>query len=379
MKKIKWIILRNGGNGMTLYVILLCSVLMAVILYLLIISPGKPANHLDVGGNELTGSISEKIWVKIGGVKQGMFISGKNINNPILLYVHGGPCFPNYFLIEKYKPGLEELFTVCYWEQRGGGLSYSSTLDLEKMTLDQFSEDAIDVANYLRNRFGKDKVYILAHSGGSAIALPAVSKAPELFHAYIAMAQITRQYVSEKMAYDFMLDNFTTNNNQNGVRDFKQYNDLTSKSDIQTFFTSVNRDKYMHKLGIGTMRNMRSVFCDVFIPVWTCRAYTLREKINIWKSKLLVLPKTKLLEEVLWTDFMGKYPTLDVPVYFISGKYDLTVNTDLSKNYFNQLKSPHKGFYTFKNSAHSPLFEEPNLFLTIMKEDVLKEQFSMAD
>ena len=157
--------------------------LLIIIGLLLIYSSGKPAPFLDNNGKKLTGSISEKVFVTIGGISQGMFIRSKNMNNPVLLYVHGGPAFPNYFLVDKYKPQLEEYFTVCYWEQRGGGLSYSEEVSLQSMNFNQLAIDAIDVTNYLRKRFNKDKIYIIAHSGGTPIALLSVKKAPELFFA----------------------------------------------------------------------------------------------------------------------------------------------------------------------------------------------------
>ena len=175
---------------------------------LLIYSPGKIEQYLDDRGNPITGTISEKTFIKIGAVKQGMFIRSKNINNPVLLYVHGGPAFPNYFLIDKFQPGLEDYFTVCYWEQRGGGLSYSSEVTLESMNFNQLASDAIDVTNYLRKRFGKEKIYIMAHSGGTPIALLAVAKEPKLFYAYIGMGQITKQTESEKIAYEYMLKQY---------------------------------------------------------------------------------------------------------------------------------------------------------------------------
>jgi len=101
-----------------LSVILLC--LITFLTALLIISPGKLKSYKDQEGQVLAGSISEKVFVNIGGVKQGMFIRGKDIKNPVLLFVHGGPSFPEYFLVDKYPVGLEDHFTVCYWEQRGG-------------------------------------------------------------------------------------------------------------------------------------------------------------------------------------------------------------------------------------------------------------------
>ncbi len=352
---------------------------ISLLVYLAIVSPGKPEVFKDDNGNSLVGSISEKIFVPIGGVNQGMFIRSKNIENPVLLFLHGGPGFPNYYLFEKFNPGLEDYFTVCYWEQRGGGLSYTPEVTMESMTLDQLVSDAIEVTNYLRQRFEKDKIFMLAWSGGTTIALPAASKAPELFHAYIAMAQITQQRESEKIAYDYMLKWLTEQNDQQSVKQLKKFRDLETESDLISFFNSVTRDNLMHKMGIGTMRSMKSVFRDIFVPVWTCKAYTLREKINIWKSKLVFLPGTGLKTQVLTNDFFVAYPELSVPMYFMCGKYDLTVNIDLTREYYHRLNAPLKGFYTFSNSAHGPLFEEPERFRQILNKDVLRCDVGLAD
>jgi pimeloyl-ACP methyl ester carboxylesterase len=308
-----------------------------------------------------------------------MFIIGKNKNNPVLLYVHGGPAFPNYFLIDKYKPGLEDLFTVCYWEQRGGGLSYSKEVTLESMNMEQLASDAIEVTKYLCKRFGKDRVYMMAHSGGTPFAIMATVKAPELYNAYIGMAQITRQSESEKIAYSYMLDRYITLGDTRKISEFKKYPVLDSSEYIVPFYKSLLRDESMHALGIGTMRNMKSVFKNVFIPVWTCRAYTLSEKMNIWISKFSFLKKTKLIDELFALNIPSEFPKLEIPVYFFSGKYDLTVNHDLCKAYLDSLDAPVKGFYTFNESAHSPIFEEPQRLKEIIINDVLKGTAYLAD
>lgn len=358
---------------MMIYVLLLIlGLFIMLFMYLAIVSPGKPEAFSDENGNILDGSISEKIFVQIGGVQQGMFVRSKNTDNPVLLFLHGGPGFPNYFLFEKFKPNLEDYFTVCYWEQRGGGLSYTPEVTIESMTLEQLASDAIEVTNYLRERFVKDKIYIMAWSGGTTIALPAVAMAPELFHAYIALSQLTNQPESERIAYDYMLKQLIEKNEQRSVKALKKYNDLKSEPDLIAFYNSGTRDLLMHKLGIGTMRSMKSVFKDIFLPVWTCRAYTLREKYNIWKSKILFLPKTNLKTETLTTNFSEAFPKIDIPIYVVCGKYDLTVNIDLTRDYYQCLDAPMKRFYTFEYSAHGPLFEEPVRFRQIVEQDILK-------
>jgi len=372
-------IVKKGVKMMVYALLVILGLFFTLLVYLVLVSPGKPDALRDEKGKILVGSISEKIFVQIGGVKQGMFIRTKNTENPVLLFLHGGPGFPNYFLFEKFNPGLEDFFTVCYWEQRGGGLSYTPEVSLESVNLTQFAADAIEVTNYLRKRFGKEKIYLLAWSGGTTIALPAVSKAPELFHAYIAMGQLTRQRESERIAYDFMLKRFMELNDQKSVKELRKFRDLKSESDLISFYNSGTRDILMHELGIGTMRNMKSVFKDIFLPVWTCSAYTLKEKYNIWKSKIFFLSKTNLKTETLTTDFSAAYPEIDIPIFFICGKYDLTVNVDLSKDYYNRLNAPLKGFYTFRNSAHGPLFEEPERFREILEKDILKSKISLTD
>ena len=58
---------------------------------------------------------------------------------------------------------------------------------------------------------------------------------------------------------------------------------------------------------------------------------------------------------------------------------DYTVSYILAKDYFEKLKAPIKGFYTFEKSAHSPLFEEPAKMLHIIREDILTGLYNLAD
>lgn len=360
-----------------LFIFLFC--LAAFVTTLFVISPGRLKSFVDQDGRNIPGSISEKVFIEVGGVKQGMFIRGKDIRNPVMLFVHGGPAFPEYFLFEKYPVGMEDYFTICYWEQRGGGISFSSEVNMESMTIQQFASDAIEVTNYLRNRFNKDQIFMMAHCGGTAFAIKAVESSPQLFKAYIGIAQITRQADSEKLAYIYMLNRYMTYGNSEMVAEFKKFPILDNDSLILPYFGSVLRDKAMHDLGIGTMHKMRSVVKDIFLSVWTCRAYTLKEKFNIWISKFSFINKSGIRNQILTTNIPAEVPKLDIPVYFFSGSFDWTVNKDLSEEYLGTLEAPVKGFYTFNNSAHSPLFEEPQKFMEILITDVLNSSTTLAD
>jgi pimeloyl-ACP methyl ester carboxylesterase len=354
----------------------LCPLGAILILVSVLKLPGRggPKPFLDEGGRPLRGSISEKAFVGINGARQGMFIQSKNAVNPVLLCLHGG--MPEYFLTERYPTGLENDFTVVWWEQRGAGLSYSPDIAPQTMTLEQFIADTLSVTNYLRNRFSKEKVYLMAHSGGTFIGLQAVARAPELYWAYVGVAQVVHQLKSERLAYEYMLGRFKEAGNNRMVRKLEAA-PVTMTAGTPAPYLAV-RDRAMHGLGVGTTHDMKSVLSGVFWPSLRSPQYTLGEKIKMWRGKLSS-GVSVLWGEMLATDLAERVTELALPAYFFHGIYDYTVNYQLAKDYFERLKAPLKGFYTFNQSAHSPVLEEPERVRKIMREDVLARTNSLAD
>ena len=342
--------------------------ILVLLAALLALSPGKPKPAV-------AGGISEKIRVDINGVQQGMFLQSRDQANPVLLFLHGGPGMPTYFLNRNYPTGLEELFTVCWWEQRGAGLSYYSDIAPETMTLEQLIADTIEVTNYLRSRFGKEKIYLLGHSWGSYLGIHAAARAPELYHAYIGMAQVACQIRSENAAYDYMLAQYRERGNRSMVRKMEKTPISMTVPLPQPYMRA--RDALMHGLGVGTMHDMKSVINGIFFPVMGSREYSVREKINIWRGK--AFSRGRLWDRMLMTDLAAKVPELGLPVYFCHGIFDYTVTCNETRKYFQELRAPLKGFYTFEQSAHSPAYEEPKRMLQILREDVLAGANRLAD
>lgn len=340
-------------------------------------SPGQPQPYLDENGKLLVGSLSEKIHVQINGVDQGMFIKSRNIHNPVLLFVHGGPGMPEYWLTQRYPIGLEDHFTVAWWEQRGTGLSYHD-IQPEGMTAEQFVADTIEVTRYLLNRFGQEKIYLMGHSWGSYIGVQAAAQAPELYYAYIGMGQVSYQIQSEQLAYEYALAYYRQNGDQRMVRKLEAAPPTTSVP-LPAAYEAL-RDEYMHTAGIGTTREMKSVITGIFLPSWQFREYTLTEKVNLWRGKVYSRSRDfGLWDTMQATDLTQQVAKLSIPVYFFHGRYDYTCAYPLARTFFDELQAPLKGFYTFEHSAHSPLFEEPEKALRILLEDVLNATNALAD
>jgi pimeloyl-ACP methyl ester carboxylesterase len=272
-------------------------VLTLICLLAAVILAGMTRTFLDGTGSPLPGSLSQKIRIPINGSDMGMFIESKNIANPVLLFLHGGPGMPSYWMTRQYPTGLEDYFTVVWWEQRA-----------YEYALDRYREK------------GDKRMLRKLEAAPPSLTVP-------LPQAYTAM-----------------------------------------------------RDTYMHDLGIGTTREMKSVITGIFLPSLRFPGYTLTEKINLWRGKILSRSiRFGLWETMLATDLPEKIKELAVPVYFFHGRHDYTCDYFLAKVYIVSLEAPMKGFYTFENSAHSPLLEEPAKARSILHQDVLGGENSLAD
>lgn len=347
-------------------VVLLCSFTAGLFIILLINSPGKPKPFVDSNGTIIPDSISEKNYVTINGVKLGFFIKGINKKNPVLLYLHGG--MPDYFLTEKYPTGLDNLFTVVWLDQRGAGLSYNSNIK-DNISIDDLISDTVEVTQYLRQRFSQDKIYLMAHSGGTYLGVRVIEKYPELYNAYIGVSQIVYQKLSEKKAYEYIIDRYSKDSKKRQIYNALLNNPIDLAQPLPAYYIKV-RDYAMHDLGVGTMRQMKNVITGIFIPSLLFTEYSMADKLNLWKGK------ANSGISIIWNDISNhdltkESVTFKIPVYFIHGVYDYTCSYTLAKQYYETIDAPKKGFYSLYKSAHSPIFEEPDEFVKILKTYIL--------
>lgn len=331
-------------------------------------SPGKIQPYYDENGEILKSSISEIVRTQIGGIEQGMIIKGKDTNNPVLLFLHGGPGNPEYVLSEESNVGLEELFTVCWWEQRGSGMSYSSSIEKGSITLEKMITDTVEVTNYLRERFGQEKIVIMGHSWGTFLGANVVAKYPELYKAYIGIGQVTNQFESEKIADDLMLSIAQENGDQKAIDKLKAHT-LSTPFDVTTDYLMVRSD-LLNKYGYGVFHKPKSKI-KLLMPILKAKEYTLKDKYGYAMGSLVSLEEP-MNQSVYTTNLNESIQKLEVPVYMFHGIYDRQVSFDLALDYFEMLEAPEKRFYPFENSAHSPFLEEPEKFIKIIKEDILK-------
>lgn len=346
---------------------ILIAALLLLTVVILVLFP------VSLGRLPSRGEISEKIKLRTEDGDLGLILLSEEASNPVLLICGGGPGIPQYLLEYLYPSVLPDEFTVCYWDYRGICTSYDSALSSEEMDTDRFVEDTIKVTDYLRDRFDTEKIYIMGHSFGSYVALNTVARYPDRYCCYIAMSQVVDTRRSEIEAYDYMRQRYAEEGNEKMTDRFDRYDIRHSDEDLTEYCSSGLRDEAMHELEVGTARDMHNVITGIFFPSLRCTSYTQKERIDLWRGK--VRAKDYIVHSQI-QDFnaVNEIPSVEIPIVFIVGKYDMTCCANIQEEYYDMLTAPYKRIFIFESSAHSPLYEEPDMARQVLQD--IKEDIS---
>jgi hypothetical protein len=113
--------------------------------------------------------IDERVYLDIDGVAEHVLIRGEDRDNPVLLFLHGGPGAAASLYAWKYfaRGGWEKHFTVVHWDQPGAGKTFEragSKLD-PNLTVDRIVDDGIAVSTAIARKLGKHKIVLVGHVG----------------------------------------------------------------------------------------------------------------------------------------------------------------------------------------------------------------------
>ena len=319
----------------------------------------RPATtHPIVGpdGEPLPGSIAEIIAVPIGGHDQAMMIRGRSVDNPVLLYLAGGPGGTDLGAM-RADVTLEQHFVVVTWEQRGAGKSYSALDPVDTLTLDQMMADTYEVTNYLRDRFAEEKIYLVGNSWGTILGTLVVQQHPELFHAYVGTGQMVSPRETDIMFYEDTLAWAERTGNNNLAATLRQ-NGPPPYDNLLDYEPAISHEHDWNPYpDLDASKEMPS---NLFVP-----ENSLMDRVNGLRSFLDTF--SVLYPQLQEIDFREDVPSLEVPVYMVIGKHEARGRAVLANEWFEMLNAPSKEMIVFEHSGHRPLFEEPATFAAVMQ------------
>ncbi|MDT3427304.1 pimeloyl-ACP methyl ester carboxylesterase [Paenibacillus forsythiae] len=305
--------------------------------------------------------------VTVGGINQWIYIRGECRENPVLLWVDGGPGEPciAYARDLGHLNGLERKFTIVYWDQRGTGKSYSESIPAESMTIAQYVSDIRELTMVLKVKLGVEKVYLLGRSWGSRIGALAASKHPELFYAYIAVGQAVHSDVSELISIRNVLHIAKETNNKEAIQELESIG-----SPPYTPGQILVERKWVQAFG-GFSKSGLNLRSYILKKVLSSPEYTIRDVRNVIRRG--TYPNERLRPEINGQNLFVEAPGIEIPVYFIHGKHDLAISGEVAEAYYKSLEAPMgKSFFWFENSAHTANADESDKFYDVMVNNVLK-------
>lgn len=352
---------------MQILLIILCAI---VLLIALTIGVFRIHNSLKSKINTNM-CIQENTYITIGGIEQYLQIRGEDRNNPVILWIHGGPGFPLTYLTYYYQTALEKDYTIVCWEQRGCGRTFYRNKDNSNLTIEQLLADTDEVIDYLRERFGQEKIVIIGQSWGTVLGMEYINIHPEKISAYIGVGQVNNFFQGKIYAAECAKEKAAANGNnedaellENCIEQLSgtgNIENLNVKSLEKMIITSL---KYLRCS--GEMSGMKQIFTAITSPEmsWNDVKWFLFAS----NTKSIITSQSNLVDYMYFQfDVVNLSKRYDIPICFIQGDSDWITPTNLVDHYYSGVTAQKKEMITINNAGHTPFLDDPEQFYEAVK------------
>jgi pimeloyl-ACP methyl ester carboxylesterase len=296
--------------------------------------------------------------VRLGSTTQWIRVRGVNATNPVLLLIQQGPGLPMINEVRRFERllGLEESFTVVYWDQRGCGRSLRGREVSTTNSLEEMVGDTVALLEILRNRF-EAKSLVAGFSFGATLGACAAARRPDLVAALVAVGMDIDGVAAGHSAYDFALGSARQRGNRRAIRQLEAVGPPPHLK-LKQFTTRVRWATNFG--GVATNETYGTLVRGLLISLVRSADYSVGDIVRTIGE--MGTTQTALLHDVAGVDLVNDLARIDVPVVMAQGRRDQVAPGEAAERYANVLEAPSKELVWFENSAHTPHLEEPDKF-----------------
>lgn len=322
----------------------------------------------DFDGKPLALEVDMRRKLELNGCKQWIYAAGVDEDNPVILWLDGGPGGSELSWVRTYLGPLHKSFTIVCWDQRGTAGSFHA--NTASLTVEQYVLDVIALSEMLAREFGQEKIYLVGHSWGSVIGLLAAQRRPDLFYAYIAAAQHVNSIENDGIGWQMILDGARREGDLKTVGRMeklgpppytKQLKDGSVVPDGDSYYQVLKR-LYHYSPAAPSDGSFSST------KMFLASEHSLGSRINLARGLLrgvkLVYPQLAFL------DMEAEVKSLDCPLFLINARYDMSCVASISERWFLKVEAPLKQMVWLENSGHNGVFTEAEAFIAFLNREV---------
>lgn len=304
------------------------------------------------------GGINESMYIDVNGTKQWIHVYGEDIDNPVLLYLHGGPGSSTSDIDYIFTRKWADVYTVVTWDQRNCGKSYDAQQNDIVLTRELFLTDGKEITKFILDYLSKDKLTILGHSWGSIYGANLALEYPEYYECFIGTGQLV-DYIENEEA--FRQEALLWAEGDKETLEF--INQLTPDRVTMEHITA--RNAIMQKYGYDMMANgsdYNLTTTVIFNP-----NYSIIDWIDYFKRDMSVYLDFFASKEFASFSLKGRVD-YQMPFYNINGDKDYQTNYTLAQEYFEQVNAPYKQMYLMENMTHGLLESDSEGFSKLIHQ-----------
>lgn len=309
--------------------------------------------------------IDRKERITLGGMKQTIHIWGTKKENPVILFLHGGPGVPNRHGMAVRHMDLLDDFTIVAWDQRGTGGSYFGC-DPKTLTLDQLISDCKDLIDYLCQTLGKNKIFLLGGSWGTELGTFVCKLHPEKIAGYIGYGQVVNGIENENLSYAYVLEKAKEAHCAEDIAELEKIGPPENGCYKPVFEGLMTQRRLLKKYGGVSAKSSEGYFKSTVIPILKSPELSIGDKIGTAKGYKVCL--SQMWPTIVQYDFLRDCTNFQMPFFIFQGRKDNNTPAALIQDYYDAIVAPDKDLVWFENSAHGPLGEEPVKFKGLMRE-----------
>ena len=301
-------------------------------------------------------------YVRIGGIEQYLLHYRSKPEDPVLLFIHGGPGQTESFfafLVEEYA---ERDYNIVYYDQRGAGKTWLKNKK-SRPDMEILKRDLLEIVLYMKKQYGKEKIGIVGHSWGSVLGSMFALEHPEHTLCYIGCGQVINIVENERTGYEILKEAIGKGGNK---RDQKKLEKIGVYPPPQFDLKAYRKMGQIRRLQ-GRYR-LAQDFDRTFIDLWRRSPVTgMRDLIPFVTG---VSVNMQLMRELMTYDLRKKGSSYQVPVYYVLGEKDSQTPVGISITYLETVQAPDKKLYLISDAGHAPMIDNVEDYRKAVREIV---------